>query len=173
MTSRRLFRILLMLVIGGLAAWLSREYTRVGKPHSPPVIPPAEEKAAGLSKEQRSTIHGGHPLAADLNAQDHAPQRDLEILREMLLAFTTSLKIGYLPPLGDNVDITAALTGRNRRKQIVIPPDHPSIDSKGRLLDRWGTPYWFHPRAADSFDLRSAGPDRKLFTPDDIAWSPR
>lgn len=162
-----------MLVIAGLAVWLSREYTRIGEPQPSPAEPFGKAKAVGLSQEERATIQGGHPLAAELNAQDHSPQRDLQILREMLLAFTTSLKIGYLPPLGDNTDITAALTGRNRRKQVVIPPNHPSIDSQGRLLDRWGTPYWFHPRAADSFDLRSAGPDKKLFTPDDIAWSPR
>ena len=38
----------------------------------------------------------------------------------------------------------------------------------GRLIDRWGTPWQIHPRAADSIDVRSAGPDRRLYTPDDV-----
>jgi hypothetical protein len=127
---------------------------------------------AGLSTAERESVQGGHPLAAELNAQDHPPQRDLEILREMLLSFTTSLKLANLPPMGDNQDITAALTGNNRKKLVVIPPAHPSVDEEGRLLDRWGTPYHFHARSAESFDLRSAGPDRTLFTVDDVTWSP-
>ncbi len=139
----------------------------------PPTPTLRTAETSGLSLEARTAIQNGHPLAVELNAQESTPQRDLEILRSMLFDFTTSLKVGNLPPLGDNQDITAALTGRNRRKQILIPPDHPSIDPKRRLLDRWGTPYHFHARSAESFDLRSAGADKILFTADDVTWSPR
>jgi len=126
----------------------------------------------GLSPEALAVVQGGHPLASELNAKAGTPQRDLEILREMLGGFATSLKVGNLPPMGDNEDVTAALTGHNRLKLVVIPRAHPSIDSKGRLLDRWGTPYFFHARGAELFDLRSAGPDRQLFTADDITLEP-
>ncbi|OAI56225.1 hypothetical protein AYO49_04725 [Verrucomicrobiaceae bacterium SCGC AG-212-N21] len=122
----------------------------------------------GLSVQERAAIQGGHPLAAELNAREATPQRDLEILRDLLQSLTTSLKAGNLPPLGDNEDITAALTGHNRRKLVVLPATHPSVDQKGRLLDRWGTPYHFHARSADTFDIRSAGPDKTLFTTDDL-----
>ena len=108
----------------------------------------------------------------ELNVRDGTPEKDLEILREMLLSFTTSLKVVNLPPLGDNIDVTAALTGHNKMKLVVIPPNHPSVDAKGHLLDRWGKPYHFHARSADSFDLRSAGPDKVLFTADDVTWVP-
>jgi hypothetical protein len=108
------------------------------------------------------------PLADEINAPGNTPQRDLEILKQLLGQFTSTLKPQYAPPLGDNQDITAALTGHNKLHVVFIPPDHPAIDAKGRLLDRWGTPYFFHARSADTFDIRSAGPDKILFTEDDV-----
>ena len=173
-SSRLLLPVLL--VLGGLGIWLGTR--EKGADMVAPTTEPTPslvlgDEKLGRAPSERQHIQGGHPLAAELNAEDHPPQRDLEILREMLLSFTTSLKVANLPPLGDNQDITAALTGRNRMKLVVIPPSHPSVDAKGRLLDRWGTPYHFHARSADSFDLRSAGPDKVLFTADDVTWSPR
>jgi hypothetical protein len=137
------------------------------------VAPESSAPQPGLPAQDRAVIQGGHPLAAELNARESTPQRDLEILHEMLLAFTTTLQLANLPPLGDNADVTAALTGKNKRKLLVLPANHPSIDSKGRLLDRWGTPYHFHARSAGTLDLRSAGPDKVLFTPDDVTSGPR
>jgi hypothetical protein len=110
----------------------------------------------------------GSPSAARLNSADGTPQQDLAVLHDLLRQFTTTFPPGLLPPLGDNEDITAALTGRNRRHLSFLPPGYPLIDARGRLLDRWGTPYFFHARSADTFDLRSAGPDRQLFTKDDL-----
>jgi hypothetical protein len=172
MKARVLPSWLLLVFFTGLAAWLGLRERDTMRTVPPPAPPPNADKP-GLSPSDREAITGGHPLAAELNAQEQTPQRDLEILREMLLAFTTSLKTGNLPPLGDNEDITKALTGGNRRKLVVIPPTHPSVDARGRLLDRWGVPYHFHERSADSFDLRSAGPDKVLFTADDVTWSPQ
>jgi len=135
----------------------------------PPAIPskPPEPAAPPV---RTSPDHS--PLADQLNAPDNTPQRDLEILKGILGQFTTTLKPGLAPPMGDNQDITAALTGHNKLGIVFIPPNHPAIDDQGRLLDRWGTPYFFHARSADTFDLRSAGPDKVLFTADDVvrAW---
>jgi hypothetical protein len=73
-----------------------------------------------------------------------------------------------MPPLGFNEEITRALTGRNPLELAFIPSTHPAINALGLLCDRWGTPFHFHPVAIDRTDVRSAGPDRKLFTQDDI-----
>jgi hypothetical protein len=162
--------LLLLLLLVGLGIWFGLRRSDGPVITQPP--PAAASEKPGLTSSERQNIQGGHPMAAELNAREHAPERDLEILREMLLSFTTSLKVGNLPPLGGNEDITAALTGHNRKKLVVIPASHPAIDAKGRLLDRWGTPYHFHARSADSFDLRSAGADQVLFTSDDVTWTP-
>ena len=88
-------------------------------------------------------------------------------LRLALGNFLLAVKDPYRPPLGDNRDITRALTGGNRRGLVLVPTNDPSLRD-GQLVDPWGTPYWFHPRAPDAIDIVSAGPDRKLFTGDDV-----
>ena len=75
-------------------------------------------------------------------------------------------------PIGDNEDITAVLTGRNALGFAFIPKDCPAIDASGELCDRWGTPYFFHQLSAQEMEIRSAGPDRKMWTDDDEVLSP-
>jgi hypothetical protein len=72
-------------------------------------------------------------------------------------------------PVGElNDEIVRRLQGENPRGIAVLPKTHPSINSDGELVDRWGTPYRFHPESAWRTTIRSAGPDRKMWTPDDI-----
>jgi hypothetical protein len=35
-------------------------------------------------------------------------------------------------------------------------------------VDRWDTPYFFHQMSASHMEVRSAGPDKMLWTSDDI-----
>lgn len=107
------------------------------------------------------------PLADELNAPGFDSAHDLAVLRGLIGQLTTVLRLAERPPLGDNADLVAALTGRNRRQVVFLPSDHPALRA-GQLVDRWGTPYHFHARSADAIDARSAGPDRVLFTADDV-----
>jgi len=70
-------------------------------------------------------------------------------------------------PVGQNEEITAALLGENKERVAFIPPDSPVIKD-GKLVDPWGTPYWFHPLSGQQMEIHSAGPDRELFTADDL-----
>jgi len=36
------------------------------------------------------------------------------------------------------------------------------------LVDAWGTPYFFHQLAAMEMEIRSAGPDKVMWTADDL-----
>jgi hypothetical protein len=74
-------------------------------------------------------------------------------------------------PIGGNEDITSAMTGYDGKTGRVFPPRHRTIKD-GQLVDRWGTPYWFHPNAGNQMEIRSAGPDRQLFTLDDVVQNP-
>jgi hypothetical protein len=85
--------------------------------------------------------------------------------------FLTIVKDPYRPPLGDNEDITKAMTGGNRYENVSIPTNDARVVD-GKIVDRWGTPYFFHNRAPDAIDVRSAGPDRTMFTADDVTNSP-
>ena len=71
-------------------------------------------------------------------------------------------------PTGSNAEITKALNGDNPAHAKYLPAEHTNISAQGELLDYWGTPYFFHQQSATETVIRSAGPDKKLYTVDDI-----
>ena len=71
-------------------------------------------------------------------------------------------------PIGTNAEITHALVGNNLKQVRATIPPGSSINADGELCDRWQTPYFFHQLARTDMEIRSAGPDRKMWTEDDI-----
>jgi len=72
-------------------------------------------------------------------------------------------------PVGDNSEITAALTGKNPKQVNFITEDSGlRVNGKGELIDAWGTPFFFHQLSAKLMEIRSAGEDKKLWTFDDL-----
>ena len=136
-----------------------------------PVSPaPADETVALIP--ERDELND-MPLVMELNDPSGAAADDVRILHAMVLDFLTAVKEPYRPPLGINEDFARALTGGNRFGDVFIASNHPAVNAAGQLVDRWDTPYHFHPRAPDAIDVRSAGPDRILFTPDDVVSTRR
>lgn len=74
---------------------------------------------------------------------------------------------GAMPTGELNDEIVRRLQGENPLGIAVLPKGHPSISPQGELLDRYGTPYRFHPESAWEMTVRSAGPDQKMWTGDD------
>jgi hypothetical protein len=106
------------------------------------------------------------PLADELNAPGSTAHRDVRILREIFMHWQSNLK-GVGNPIGTNAEITDALTGNNVLKLAFVPPDHPAINERGELCDRWGTPFRFHQLSGTVMEITSAGPDRRFATEDD------
>jgi hypothetical protein len=108
--------------------------------------------------------------ASLLNSPDQSVQDDLQIIADFVQLLD---KAGLNYSVGDNADITAALTGTQYagQKGHVFPRQHNAIRS-GQLVDRWGTPFWFHANGPQQLEIRSAGADRELFTTDDITRNP-
>lgn len=102
-----------------------------------------------------------------LLAADGTPEEDLAALADMVAGYLQSGSGEGRRNLGFNEDLAAALTDRTALGEGVLPADHPALRD-GRLIDRWGTPWQVHPLAADHIELRSAGPDRRLYTADDL-----
>jgi hypothetical protein len=72
-------------------------------------------------------------------------------------------------PVGDNREITAALNGENPKGTKFLDPDNGMrINAKGELVDGWGTPFFFHQLSGTETEIRSAGPDKRLWTSDDL-----
>ena len=157
-------------ILLGLAAFFFLR-PRAGRviPLAPPssaVAAPALEKTGNRPSEAENPSAAGSPLADALNAPDGTLRRDLETLNELFVAFHTNFpRLGN--PVGDNAEITAALTGDNPAKFVFISPRHRAINARGELCDRWGTPFRFHALSGTQMEIRSAGPDRKFATPDD------
>lgn len=104
--------------------------------------------------------------ARQLHDENVEPQEELMIIQN-LLAYYRRVE-GANPQGGLNSEIVAKLIGNNDRKVALISPGHPAINAEGELVDRWGTPYWFHPVSRELMEIISAGPDRELFTDDDV-----
>lgn len=99
-------------------------------------------------------------------ASEQAAQEDVQTVVLLLEEYRRSF--GAMP-LGElNEEIVRRLQGENPKGLVVLPPDHPNLSPAGELLDRWGTPYRFHPESAWLTTVRSAGPDREMWTADDL-----
>lgn len=137
-------------------------------------IRPRDPEPPG-TKERSFVVRNADPMVgrvgAGLNAADGSVQRDLAILQEVLAAWRANA-MGEGNPVGDNQDITATLTGRNRWGFSIIPPDHPAINDAGELCDRWGTPLFFHQLSGERMEIISLGPDRRKGTADDVKVVP-
>jgi hypothetical protein len=108
-------------------------------------------------------------LADGLNTSDGEVRRDLQIVEDLFSHYLGELRE---LPVGNNAEITAALAGDNRRAYAILPPDHRAINANGELVDRWGTPFFFHQLSSNLMEIRSAGPDRRRATADDAVWPP-
>ena len=135
--------------------------------------PPGAPPAAGGDRPSASTASAGErsTLANALNAPTADIRADLRVVAEVIDAFRTNFpRDGN--PVGSNAEITALLTGRNQLRLALIPPDHPAINGAGELCDRWGTPFFFHAESATKMEIRSAGPDRRMWNDDDVTFTP-
>lgn len=109
------------------------------------------------------------PIAEVLNAPGRSLREDLATVHAVFEAWLTNFpQAGN--PVGENAEITRALTGDNPLRFRFIRPDHPAINARGELCDRWGTPFRLHQVSGTDMEIRSAGPDRRFGTADDAAW---
>jgi hypothetical protein len=174
-----------LLVLGFLAlalviAWRFGAFSSP-EPHAAQTAPPTSTKntqrpAANSAAKTATTQPTGSAdepshLADALNSPNGDIRADLRIVSDVIDAFRTNFpRDGN--PVGDNVEITAALTGKNKLGLQLISPRHPAINKAGELCDRWGTPFFFHAESAHKMEIRSAGPDRKMWNEDDVVYTP-
>jgi hypothetical protein len=72
-------------------------------------------------------------------------------------------------PVGTNPEITKALTGDNPKQARFIKEELGlRINGGGELVDYWGTPFFFHQLSGTEMEIHSAGPDKVMWTADDL-----
>ena len=119
---------------------------------------PAIKPVAPAPAPAPSTPSGPQPTRADYLA-------DLDNVRLMLRDYRSLMGEN---PVGSNAEIMRAIMGGNPKHANLGPPQGQSVNGNGELVDRWGTPYFFHQLGATNMEIRSAGPDRILWTTDDV-----
>jgi len=96
------------------------------------------------------------------------PENDLTLMLRLMENSLLLLKAAANRPLSANEDWADMLRGRNGASEQFLPVTHVALNSSGQLVDRWGTPLFFHSLGSGRYELRSAGPDKKLWTTDDL-----
>jgi hypothetical protein len=106
------------------------------------------------------------PSPKPLEPTDVAPEIVLENMRWVFRQFSSTFGGN---PVGTNPEITRALNGGNPKQTQFIKSDSGlRINSNGELVDAWGTPFFFHQLSAKEMEIHSAGPDRVMWTHDDV-----
>ncbi|MEY4483204.1 MAG: hypothetical protein RL693_656 [Verrucomicrobiota bacterium] len=113
------------------------------------------------------------PLTGEIILQHYAdparpPEEDLTGMAHALDNFALLVKGDTPVPLGANEEIARALKGKNRVQMRFLPETSPAFNPAGQIIDRWGTPLFFHANDRTRLDIRSAGPDRVMWTADDL-----
>jgi hypothetical protein len=94
------------------------------------------------------------------------PQIVVENMRRAIVNYGSTFSGN---PVGTNPEIAAALNGENPKQIKFIDPENGlRINGKGELVDSWGTPFFFHQLSATDTEVRSAGPDKIMWTADDL-----
>jgi hypothetical protein len=134
-------------------------HSQSGAPSSPnatPSTPTALDPAA--APVNAAPANAARPTSDRLRA-------DIEDVQLVLRDFRTGLGEN---PVGNNAEITKALLGNNLKQLKLEVPVGSQLNADGELCDRFGTPYFFHQLSGTKMEIRSAGPDRQMWTADDV-----
>jgi len=158
MSRKHVFWTIGLLLMLAAALWM---LTRSDKePASKVPVPPATKPAVVVAPPQtKSTL----PPQPDVGVENEAAA-DLQRITRLLRDYRT---IAGDNPIGSNAEIVRALAGDNLKHAKILPDELPR-NSSGELVDRWGTPYFFHQLSRNSMEIRSAGSDRRMWTSDDV-----
>jgi hypothetical protein len=139
---------------GSSAAVQSAPDLAAGTPAHPPTAAAAAISAPPVSNAVAPDASGLPPIKV------------LENMRSAIRDY--GLRFGG-NPVGINREITSALNGHNPKQVNFIRPEAGlRLNDNGELVDPWGTPYFFHQLSALQMEVRSAGPDKIMWTDDDL-----
>lgn len=164
--------IILILLLGlTLAVWLNHRAPRppqIGEKYVAPAMPP---RSSPPGNSNSPPLLGEQILRGYASAQS-TPEQDLTLMARLMDNSLLLLKSAANRPLSANEDWADLLRGRNAASERFLPDAHVALNAQGQLVDRWQTPLFFHAVGGGRYELRSAGPDQKLWTDDDIHRNP-
>ncbi|MGF1451254.1 MAG: hypothetical protein ACFB21_04155 [Opitutales bacterium] len=127
------------------------------------LTPALEERAAALKETASKQLDRvGAPRAT--------PRDDLAAINAIFENYLLLVKPERGLPTGLHEEIIVTLRGNNPWGLPFLPDEHPRYDAQNRLTDRWDTPLFFHAESSTELAIRSAGPDRQMYTGDDVIY---
>lgn len=135
----------------------------VTRPAPPPEASAASFAVAGRPPPLRD--EDDSPSAPSARDPSITPAAEMDALQTSVRDFRHLLGEN---PVGTNAEITATLLGDNAKQARVLPPEIALLSAKGELVDRWGTPLFFHQLSKTEMEIRSAGPDATMWNGDDL-----
>jgi len=96
------------------------------------------------------------------------PENDLTLMSRLMENSLLLLKSAANRPLSANEDWADLFRGKNAAHEEFLPVQHVALNDRGQLVDRWQTPLFFHALGNGRYEIRSAGPDKAMWTGDDL-----
>lgn len=161
---KKLAAFLLVLLLIAVAVWCS------SRPAATPVV--AVVPRAEVSSPPPAVVSAPPPVGTRLlegyGDPARSPERDLAAMALVMENFLLLNKAAAARPLSANEEWAAALRGLDGRSERFLQDGDPVLNQRGQLVDRWGAPLFFHAVGGGRWDVRSAGPDRTMWTADDL-----
>jgi hypothetical protein len=171
-------------------SWSSRDRTRLDREATAAIVSRSPDHGA-ISKSSNSNVVsrdeptvGSHPQGAAgvapvslppatpflFGSADTPPAMEpATVLSNMRIAIRQYGSRFGGNPVGTNEEITRALNGGNPKQVNFISEESGlRINGRGELVDYWGTPFFFHQLSSTEMEIRSAGPDKIMWTADDL-----
>lgn len=139
---------------------------------SPETVETLARKAFAAEKEGGTSIRilNNSWFETEYGVDGGTVENDLRIISTTITESQTMIKDFDTYFIPDNHALTAFLSGKNRDRLAWINPNNKAISADGELLDRHGTPLFFHRESAIRYQVRSAGRDRVMWTSDDVLY---
>lgn len=173
----KIIKMVLLLLAAVAFWWLGRppvkEPTRDNEEPKAASAPTMSEAMAKARAEEakahaQNTELPGVEILKDYAGPGTRPEDDLQALADAFSSLMLLVKGGAPFRMGANEEFAAALMGKNANKLVFLAPPHACLNDSGQLVDRWQVPLFFHVRDATRVDIRSAGPDKVMWTEDDL-----
>jgi hypothetical protein len=156
-----------LLAVIAVAFWMLSDHPDpvVAKPEpvAPALPTPVQEVAVAMPAPP---IPPDLPLPKPRIVPSPEALKDMDDIQFMLRDYRARLGSGN--PGGTNAEIMKEVMGGNRVQARLGPPEGQKVNEQGELVDRWGAAYFFHQLSQNEMEIRSAGPDRTMWTADDI-----
>ncbi len=159
---------LLLAVCVALVSWWVWDANQQDGETTHRMQPEASKAAQTAVKLQSARKLPGAEILKNYASPSSRPEDDLQVMAHVFSNLRLLVKGDAPFRMGANEEFAAALMGQNAAKEVFLEAPHACLNAKGQLVDRWGSPLFFHVRDANWIDLRSAGPDGEMWTADDL-----